>query len=415
MGAKEIHIWSGFPCADFTAVKAFRERLAGEQSRLLYEVPRIIKVVKEESGEDITVKFVGETVASMGKAECTEITTTLGVWPCHLNPAQAVPMNRPGLCWCSEELEGVVDGLSFNEEEFWTTVTAPARYPEVRQWLEEGAFWEGAEQGTIFPTCLRAIVRHRPPTRPAGVNRCDDDTLARWTSENFKFPPYHYLSQYLIWKGNKWRLTDSTERELLLGYGFGHTRLAWSESQIKQSAAKFENTRLSLLGDCFSIYSFVLPAAALCKSFLPKLHYEHLAPGFRAPWRVSAPLKRGLAYCDLGKRAEVIHSPGILNRILLTKVNHTGSDIRITSGEVMNYPQAHPRQSVEAAWWDWEHVYKFKWERREHTNSLELRAIHRAVLHAISHHKLVDARLFHVTDSYVCMSIIGKVEVAAVS
>jgi len=139
VGAKEIHIWSGFPCTDLTAVKAFREGLAGEQSRLFYEVPRINKVVKEECGEDITVKFVGENVASMGKAECTEITTTLGVWPYHLNPAQAVPMNRPRLCWCSEVLENVVDGLSFHEEEFWTTVTAPARYPEVEQWLEEGA------------------------------------------------------------------------------------------------------------------------------------------------------------------------------------------------------------------------------------------------------------------------------------
>lgn len=256
-------------------------------------------------------------------------------------------------------------------------------------------------------------MRQRPPPRPAGINRCDNDTLARWKSENFKFPPYHYLSQYIIWVGDKWRLADSTERELLLGYGFGHTRLAWSASQIKQSAAKFENTRLSLLGDCFSIYSFVLPAAALCKAFLPRLHYEHLAqrmglaPGFRAPWRMSAPLKRSLGYGVLGKHTDVNYTPGTLNRILLTKVNHTGSDIRIASGEVMN-PKAHPRQSVEATWWDWEHVYKFKWERKEHINRLELRAIQRAVLYAISHHKLVDARLFHVTDSYVCMSIIGK-------
>ena len=179
---------------------------------------------------------------------------------------------------------------------------AAAPYPTPEQWLEPGCAWPGAEWETVFPTCLRAIVRARPPPRPAGLNRCDEDTLERWRSEQYKFPPYQYMSQYIIWKGEKWRLTDSSERELLLGYGYGHTTLAWSASYIKQSTARFENVRLSLLGDCFSIFSFIIPAAAMCQKFLPVLHYRHLAnrmglaPGFRAPWRVPAPLKRGLQY-----------------------------------------------------------------------------------------------------------------------
>ena len=71
-------------------------------------------------------------------------------------------------------------------------------------------------------------------------------------------------------------------------------------------------------------------------------------------------------------------------------------------------PKAHPRQSIEAKWWDWEHLFKFRWEHKEHINCLELRSIHRALMYSISHLKCVNCRLFHVTDSYICMSIIGK-------
>ena len=100
-------------------------------------------------------------------------------------------------------------------------------------------------------------------------------------------------------------------------------------------------------------------------------------------------------------------SPQLLNKILLARVNHTGSDIRITTGEILN-PKAFPRQAVEAEWWDWEHVFKFRWAHKEHINRLELRAIHQAVMYTISHFQVTRLRLFHLTDSYVCLSLISK-------
>ena len=411
-GIEEIHLWAGFPCTDLTSVKAFREGLQGEQSKLFYEVPRILRLLKQQAGERIKVKYVGENVASMGKPECDEISNTLGVWPYHLNCADAVPMNRPRLCWCSEWLEGCLQGLEFHDEEHWTALKAFATYPEIDQWLEKGAHWPGGEQGEILPTALRAIIRTRPPPRPAGISRCDQDTLERWAAECYKFPPYHYQSRFIVWKGEKWRLTDSSERELLLGYGFGHTEVCMSASNIKQSQAKYENQRLSLLGDSFSIFSFVIPAAALCARFLPELSYQHLAsrmgmaPGYNAPWRTKAPLSRHLLYGDLGL-APINVSCQDLNRLLLTKVNHTGSDVRITTGQILN-PKAFPRQSVESSWWQWEHLFKFRWQTSEHINLLELRAIQQAVVHSIGRLGLTNARIFHVSDSYVCLSIVSK-------
>lgn len=67
-----------------------------------------------------------------------------------------------------------------------------------------------------------------------------------------------------------------------------------------------------------------------------------------------------------------------LNRILLTKVNHTGSDIRVSTGDILN-PRAFPRQGAEAGWWNWEPVFRCRWSQSEHINCLELRAILLAV------------------------------------
>ena len=63
---------------------------------------------------------------------------------------------------------------------------------------------------------MKAIPRKRPLERPAGINRCDYDTIERWKADQYRFPPYHYMEQYVIWVNNRWRLTNSAERERLL-------------------------------------------------------------------------------------------------------------------------------------------------------------------------------------------------------
>ena len=410
VGIKEIHIWAGFPCTDLSAAKAFRAGLKGPQSGLFYELKRVIKVVRDVAGPLFAVKWIVENVASMAKSECEEISRELDVWPYFLNCSDAVPMNRPRLCWCSEELEDSLDGLTFTSDTYWTIVEAIAPYPACADWIEPGVWWPGFDDGEILPTAMKAIVRHQPPARPAGLSRCTPEAICRWKAEHHKFPPYHYQERFIFWRGNNWRLADSSERELLLGYGWQHTSLCFSASKIKQSKAAYENERLSLLGDSFSIYSFVIAAAALCKDFMPKLHYQHmtkrmgLAPGFRAPWRAVAPLKRSLQYGSDGNFQHELHE---LSRILLTRVNHTGSDVRVSTGEILNY-KAFPRQGVEADWWTWKPTFKFKWNHHEHINLLEMRAILQSTIHTLATKKMYNFRLLHLTDSYVCLSTIAK-------
>lgn len=130
-----------------------------------------------------------------------------------------------------------------------------------------------------------------------------------------------------------------------------------------------------------------------------------IAPGFRTNFRLLCPLVRKLAYGGESLPRKV--SVQDLNKLLLSRTNHTGSDVRISSGEILN-PKSHPRQAVQSAWWQWQPCFQVRWKHSEHINLLELRSIFQSVQYHVSHWQAVNARIFHITDSYVCMSIISK-------
>ena len=303
-------------------------------------------------------------------------------------------------------------GCAFSKKSFGQRLhEAKAIYPPLSSWISEGASWPGHEEGWVLPTAMKSIVRKKPPPGPAGYERCDWDTVARWQADQYRFPPYHYQQRFIFWQNDRWRLANSSEKELLLGYGFQHTKICCSASTIKQSRIKYEDERLSLLGDSFSIYSFVIVAAALCRQFIGRVNYEHLAnrmgmsPGVVLASHLEAPLGRGLNYGF--KEMVDTGTVEMLNRILLSRTNHTGSDVKISTGLVLN-PKALSRQSIEADWWEWKPVFSVKWRESEHINILELRSILLSIKYHISHLKHQQARVFHLSDSYVCMSVVSK-------
>ena len=126
---REVHLWAGFPCNDLSSVRAGRQGLQGPGSGLFWEVVRIKRLLEKELPPHVALKYVGENVASMDKEHCEEISSELEVRPYHLNPSGAVPMQRPRLCWTSEEIEGAVEGITFEEKTHWTEITATAPYP----------------------------------------------------------------------------------------------------------------------------------------------------------------------------------------------------------------------------------------------------------------------------------------------
>ena len=412
LGIIEIHLWAGFPCTDLSSANALGVGLSGPASSLFFEILRIKKIILQEIGSHIVLKKVVENVASMKPAECQAVSEYLQLEPYFLDSSDAVPMHRPRLCWTSEYIEECMDDVYVEHQQRWRRVYAEAPFPPTNDWVEPGVEWPGASQGTILPTAMKAIVRQRPPFQPAGIEKCDQDTLGRYEADSFRYPPYQYAEKYLFWtERGTWRLINAEEKELLMGYGWKHTSLCYSASKIKSSFQKYDDERHSLLGDSFNIFSFIIPAYCLCKNFLPRMKYQHLAlrmglaPGFRNNIRLLVPICRGLAYGHASNPET--KSVNDLNRYLLTRTNHTGSDIRISTGEVLN-PKAHPRQGVEAGWWHWLPSFRVKWKIQEHINKLELRSILLAIQYRVNHHHETNLRIFHISDSYVCLSVIGK-------
>eukprot|EP00435_Cladocopium_sp_Y103_P051810 s858_g16.t1 len=337
---EEVHLWAGWPCVDLSAVKYGRKNLAGEQSSLFWEVPRIRDLLVKHFGSKVVLKHVLENVASMDESAAREISDYMGSWPYRLDCVDAVPMRRPRFAWTSEKIEGVFPDVAVVTKRYWKEVSAPCTYPETASWITPGYDWQGESSGAVFPTCLKSIPRDRPPVRPAGLEKCSKATVQRWREDSFRYPPYQYDDRFLLTTNSTWRLLNAEEKELLLGYGYKHTALAWSESQIKQNKVGFSDCRHQLLGDCFSIYSFVILAVACAQKFLPRFSYKFLAgrmgmaPGFRAHIRSQIPLCRTLSYGSSSINA-MLFSSGVemLNRYLLRRTNHTGSDVRVTTGE----------------------------------------------------------------------------------
>ena len=407
--AKSIHLWAGFPCVDLSAVKFGRLNLQGTESRLFFEILRILSLIKQVFGSGFRLLFFIENVSSMDRDACHEISSHLGERPFKVQCSQAVPISRPRFCWTNLGLPDL-PGVKIVDKGDYYEIHAESPYPEVSQWLEPGCEWPGQYSDTVFPTCMKSIPRNYPPPRPAGIDRCDWDCRQRWRAERFRFPPYQFKDQYVIWKEDRWRLIDSTERELLHGYGFGHTLPALSASKIKQDPRGYEDIRCSMMGDSFSIFSFVIFAWGACFDIMPRVTYRQLcermgvAPGFLLPVGVQCPISRRLRY---GSPPNICGKVADLSRHLLTKVNHTGSDVRITSGMVVN-PKAFPRQSACAAWWVWQSGFKTRWKKHEHINALEMRSILLALKYRISHLGESHCRFVHLSDSYVSISVISK-------
>ena len=414
LGVEEVHLWGGWPCVDLSSVKHNRQNLAGPQSSLFWEIPRIRSLLEEEFGSHVTVKHVLENVASMDEGAAREISGYMESIPYKLDCADAVPMRRPRFTWTSEALESVLPDVSVSNQRYWKEVSAPADYPLTEQWLTPGYTWKGEQWGAIFPTCLKSIPRDRPPPRPAGLEKADEGTRQRWRSDSFRYPPYQYDEKFLITSEHTWRLLNATEKELLLGYGYNHTAVAWSAGKAKQNPVGFSDCRHKLLGDCFSCFSFVVLAVACCRRFLPQLTYQHLsnrmgmAPGFCSHLRSIAPLQQKLCYGSLSGDGNVLDSGmALMNRLLLRRTNHTGSDVRVISGEIFNN-KAFPRHSVSASWWTWSKGYTTTWKQRSHINVLELETLLLGVRFQIQRFKAHDMRIFQLTDSYICMSVASK-------
>lgn len=406
---RELHLFAGFPCVHLSSVRAFRENLSGEGSRLFWKLLEVISWVQEVFGTYATVKFCIENVASMDESARLEISGELGISPIKLDPSDMMPYSRPRLAWCSEPLYEM-EGVQLWKEREYTRAYLSGGTLVNAQWIRPGWTWD-PPLGTCFPTFMKNIKRQVPPPQPAGLARTSYECQERWRKDQYRYPPYQYKDQFLLHQsGSAPRLLDASEREILLGFGPGHTSACMSASEAKKNYQHYEDQRCSQCGDSFSILSFAVMASAMAASMIPRMTPEQillrlgLAPGFSAHPDCRVPMSRWLAY---GGNPDLSYSDGELVRHLALTVNHTGADVRISSGCIMG-KKSTSHGSARAWWWQWKHLFKTKWLFKSHINYLEMKMILMAILWKCRSPSAVNKRWLHLEDSMVCLYILSK-------
>lgn len=405
----EVHLFAGFPCVHLSSARAFRENLEGEGSRLFWKLLEVLQWVQQAFSAFARVKWCIENVASMDEGARRTISEELQVSPVKFDPSDSLPYSRPRFAWSSEVLYEMEGLQLWTEKEYVRAVTI-AEGVTTQQWIRPGWQWHAAP-GVCFPTFMKNIRRSRPPPAPAGLERTSWETRQRWREDEFRYPPYQYKDAFLLHHPEKQpRLLDSSEREILLGFGAGHTKPCMSASEAKKSLREYEDARCSLCGDSFSVLSFAIMASQMACDMSPRMTPQKiirrlgLAPGCSVHPSVDVPMSRLLAY---GGDANQQFRLEELTQHLGLSVNHTGSDVRITTGSVMgNKSVAHA--SARAWWWQWKNLFRVRWLLKSHINFLEMKMILNTLLWKVRDPSKVNKRWLHLEDSMVCLFILSK-------
>ena len=403
-----VHLVGGFPCVHLSSARAGRQNLEGEGSRLFWNLKRLISWVREIFGETAQVDFVVENVLSMDTSARAQISLELGVEPLALCPSDMLPYNRPRLAWVSTPMLEH-DGITLEQLDGYTRVHMSGEGVADEQWLEPG--WHRYDSNVPLATFMKAIPRWGPPVRPAGLARCDSDSIWRWESDQYRFPPYQYkLANLLQSPDGSVRYLNSSERELLLGFGYQHTHFAMSASEAKGHPTAFEDKKLSLCGDSFSMLSFGWIISQLCRCWArPRspteiLRRMGLAPGAGLAPDFEAPIQRDLCY---GPDSLHSYTTTELCAQISRHVNHTGSDISLAMGTPFS-PKLANHVTLRADWWTWKILFSTRWKFPSHINFLEMKMILQAIRWRARFASSCNVRWLHLSDSMVCNFILSK-------
>lgn len=132
-----VHLIGGFPCVHLSSARADRENLAGEGSKLFYNLVKLIGWCRQVFEPTAIFDFVVENVRSMDTSARHEISRILGVEPLGLCPSDLLPYNRPRLAWTSAEIHATAGTTITRENDIWVVRMTGDGIPD-EGWLEEG-------------------------------------------------------------------------------------------------------------------------------------------------------------------------------------------------------------------------------------------------------------------------------------
>jgi len=410
---KTVFIEAGTPCQDLSGANAAGSGLDGAKSSLLFDIWSLRgRVVKQLSWVHcLTLIENVQSMDSHGPEMRERITDLTGVLPIAACSSGLSDVRRPRYYW----IDWKISSGRFAQVEPETRrakVKFDSPIPDGSRELERG--WSRADETGAFATFMRAIPRKRPPFKPCGIDSCDDAAIARWTDDEFRYPPYQYRLTNMVQRGGVVRPLNSRERAIRMGFEADHVEPAVSKRERGIGKKEAEDIKCSLIGNSYHC----VVVAWLLGQALQQLDYVEEAPSPEECWGEPSLLGLGSSVASVkstveshgyGKYLSELNAED-LGRMVTTHIHrnamHRGSDVRLATGILMN-PSRWPRESVPTKRWRWKVVLAFR-QGDDHINALELRAIAASIRWRLRRADGVRSRAVHLTDSQVCQSVMVK-------
>ena len=397
-----VLIGAGSPCQDLSALNAHRLGLAGSQSSLFYQIPRIVQYVKAcFPGK---VHFFVENVFSMAKVQVEKFNSTLGTTPYMIDAGDFSDAYRKRLYWTTWCIGTGPDRVSTHKGHYIEVKLFVQKKP-CGWWLDKHGWWSGngSMRDILIPTLTRALPSKKPMRNPAGLAQASPVAIARWKADDHCFQVYNYEDHHMVWDTarNEYRLPSANECEMLMGIGRHYTLGAVKEHF--DSRATFV-IRRQLIGNTFNccvisfLVSELLTLHYLCKPVALSCHLavDQYDIPFNEVNQSGLPIIKGDMETQIVKEYLNIAERG-------------GSDIRLELG-IPFRALAWPRAGARTHHWIWEIVNGYPWRSSEevHINKLELLATFNTFKWRTRNVKQQHSRILHLVDSQVVGAILTR-------
>ncbi|CAJ1461453.1 unnamed protein product [Effrenium voratum] len=441
----------GSPCQGLSRLSSNRQHLDDPRSALFYKFGEVLRWVSELAAamKIWDVQFVENVVGD--DEDISEMSGELNRRPIYCCASGLSRVRRPRLYWCNVEMG---DHESFGRGH--TALYDIIEFNEKREPLDDviDAGWEWpagkADPSLCLPTFTRAIPRTKPPAEPAGLRLCDQETVGRWKDDLMKYPPYTYQQQYLMeckGEADKKRVASVTERERLMGYPAGYTLALHkkdptnTEEEFRQQVAReaaignsFHAVKVACLLDLWLWTAGVRTDPKGASKIVEEWHQmmrtrryndEGLMEGTEVTHATSLSEKEEedrllqiekppglMEWLRMSSRdGERLPDPKLLAARLvhqyLRRAEFRGSDVRLDL-QVVYRPDAVARTTVDPRRWVWKVAHSYKWDRREHINVLELRAILHSLEWRARSATFHSCRFLRLSDSQICLAVLAK-------
>lgn len=403
-----VLIGAGPPCQDVSKLNVDRKgSQRGRRSSLYKEIPRVKQLVEARFPWAQVHIFV-ESVASMDKEDRSAMSMDLGLLPQRVDSVGISLARRPRLYWMTWELVSEAGlGLTDFVGTEWERLREVLLTGEIdqKEFLEPGWMVPAGQRLATFTTSRPSNV---PGRRPAGLYTCDDATLARWRSDQHRYPPYQYKPEFCVHHGFKeCRVASIQEREVILGFPVDYT----AQCVVKQYRHTdwASDIRKSLLGNSWSVPVVV----CLLKQLFERLGIvrfatiqqllDRLAPGG------GAHLQTVLRRPPLARASPQVYRETTLARRLSGLVSIKGEDLLLQASSEQLMRTQRLRASIPSKLWKWKTVTGWAWQGTpEHINVLEMRAVLTTVKYWIVKRKMSHCKIIHLTDSLVVLHALSR-------